>query len=484
MKKIIYTLIFLLVTFFSANAQWIKGSEKLKNLEMPRMSQISNSALKNNNEFWKEINVPSIANSYVPEVETPTATAVWAKIGFDSIGNDTRYFLRSGNSGGSWRLDTINAPAGYVIANLAPIDGDTCYAIMINGAVDNGGGIFKTTNGGRKWRQLAVGQVYNSTSFPDFIYFFDAKHGVAVGDGNLPGPPYYLEIYTTNDYGATWQRVPPENIPAPNGFPYSTDFNAYSAVGDRIWFRGFDSNGGQFLYRSDDRGQHWQSFPLSVKRLFDFDFSDSLHGLSTGFDNNGKVYINYTHDGGITWKKVDYSGSPREGFIVNVPGTSTFVSTIPGSSYSNDFGKTWISIDSGANANHTALNFFSSSIGWSGEDVGLDSTGGMFKWKGSFSTPSLAGNSEDKLITANKQIAMTNSIFLYPNPTKNVLTVNGLSSSNTKISVIDVSGRLIQQIKTTGKNYTMNLEKLTPGNYFLKIESSDNKSSTLKFIKE
>jgi photosystem II stability/assembly factor-like uncharacterized protein len=449
MKTKIYLLLLMLAVCFSANAQWVSGNVKFKNLDMPHISQNSNGAFNNNNASWKDVNVPQISNSFEPEVEVPTADAVWVKVDFDSLGNtsngDSKYFLQTANGGASWRLDSINSPAGYVISGLAPVDGQTCYAL---------------------------------------IHFFDAKNGVAVGDGNGPGTPY-LEIYTTNDYGATWKRVPSADLPTANGFPYSTTFNAYTVVGSRIWFRGYDSNGGQFLYRSDDKGKHWENFPLTVRFFNDFAFSDSLNGVSTGFNNKGKVYINTTTDGGITWKRVNYTGSPMGLWISSVPGTSTFVTSIgTGTSYTNDYGKTWTLIDSNVSPNHTAVKFFNSHVGWTGTGISdASSSGGFYKWKGSFSTLFASGDNEDKLTDAGKQVASANSILLYPNPAKNVLTINGLSSSGNTICVIDISGRLLQQLKITATSYTINIEKLLPGNYFLQIQSG-NKNTTQKFVKE
>ncbi len=76
------------------------------------------------------------------------------------------------------------------------------------------------------------------------------------------------------------------------------------------------------------------------------------------------------------------------------------------------------------------------------------------------------------------------TIKLYPNPVKNILRVEGLNPSiNTTLSIIDVSGKLIQQLTITGSIYAYNLQKLTAGNYYIKIEA-DKKITILKFIKE
>lgn len=93
------------------------------------------------------------------------------------------------------------------------------------------------------------------------------------------------------------------------------------------------------------------------------------------------------------------------------------------------------------------------------------------------------GDVSNSTITKITLVNGTN-IKLYPNPATNVLRVEGLSPlANTKLSIMDASGKLVQQINIVNQNYTYDIQKLAPGSYYLKIET-DNKVSTLKFVKE
>lgn len=439
------------------------------------------------NAQWKQVNVPHKDSSFIQDIEVPNANTVWGTIGFYNIGRpNTIYYVRADDGGHSWQLDSLPLSTEYGITSLSPIDANTCYAAVAN-VFNGGGGIYKTNNGGRTWRQLSPATLFNSTSFPDFVHFWDENHGVAVGDGNGPGTPYF-EIYTTINAGETWDRVPSGNIPTPNGFPYSFN-NSYTVSGDRIWFQGFDSNGGLFTYRSDDHGHHWVAFPINVPQFNDFAFTDRLNGLANGFDNNAVTQIYSSNDGGQTWKNVNYSGTPMGLSITAVPGTSTYVTTssfispITGSSYSNDHGKTWTLIDSGAHALHNDVKFLNSSIGWSGEtETSASKPGGMFKWKGCFQATSPVAYSG---ISKNLDFATATTIKLYPNPTKDRMIVEGLDPSvNTILSVIDGSGRLVQQqLSTQSSTYNYNLQNLSAGIYYLKVEV-DAKVTVLKFVKE
>jgi len=335
---------------------------------------------------WQRVNLAHQALDAPYDVEVPNDHTVWASLWnlTDPQNPYTPFYYRTADGGANWDYGFVNAPTGYVISSLAPIDEDTCYAIMVNLAVGTGGGIFKTTDGGNNWNQLAVGQIFNSSSFPDFIYFWNAKQGVAVGDANGPGTPY-MEIYTTKDAGATWKRVARANMPPDIIFGIT---NSYYVVGDRMWFQATDLGSVHQIWRSDDRGFHWQEFPINISETIfnDLAFTDSLNGVVVGFSDTS--YVLNTKDGGKTWSApLNYSGVLYPTYVEAIPGTTTLVSTNPfanapaGSSYSIDNGKTWTVLDE--DELHTNLKFLSASVGWSGEAVlDANSIGGMFRWTG------------------------------------------------------------------------------------------------------
>ena len=496
MKMIIYTLIFLATVSFTANAQLKPNDMKWKNNFMRSMNRNQNLKSSNQqfgikiNPYWKDIEAPHTYNSYMPQIKVPCFNAVWGKVSFDSLFYDSKQFLRTADGGKTWRYDSVDAPAEYGLGTLSAVDANTCYVSMYNGVVGLGGGIFKTTDGGDKWKQLAVGKIFDANSYPDFVYFFDAKHGIAVGDGNGPGTPY-MEIYTTNDAGATWVRVPRENIPSTIGTPYSFVFSAYTVFENRIWFRGYDSDGNNYIYRSDDMGHHWQLFPYTLTTpIFAFAFADKQNGLGVSFDFGVGPHEVETHDGGITWADKSFTGYPMGGFITVIPSTHTFVSTLPygytpvaGSSYSNDYGATWKLVDSNINAIHSAVQFLNPKTGWTGRAETEDPTGGMFKWKYHFSLDDKNENISDASM-AKIGLGNENIMKLYPNPAKYILTVEGLNATaKTTLSLFDISGKLIQQINVTEASHMFNLQKLSAGSYYIKIESN-KQASTLKFVKE
>jgi uncharacterized delta-60 repeat protein len=75
------------------------------------------------------------------------------------------------------------------------------------------------------------------------------------------------------------------------------------------------------------------------------------------------------------------------------------------------------------------------------------------------------------------------AIFLSPNPVKDILHIQGLSTLSKTISLLDLEGRLLQQITTSNSNYSLNVKPLSAGVYFVRIAEGD-KTTKLRFIKE
>jgi hypothetical protein len=82
-----------------------------------------------------------------------------------------------------------------------------------------------------------------------------------------------------------------------------------------------------------------------------------------------------------------------------------------------------------------------------------------------------------------EQNTTPSNIHLSPNPVKDVLHIEGLSSSAKTISIIDVSGKLLQQTLTANRSCSFNTKQLAAGIYFIRVDEGE-KATTLKFIKD
>jgi len=95
---------------------------------------------------------------------------------------------------------------------------------------------------------------------------------------------------------------------------------------------------------------------------------------------------------------------------------------------------------------------------------------------------------KDGKITYSKTVfvdfSKATAIKLYPNPVKDILTIEGLNANNkTSISIIDLQGHVLAKAIANNKTYTWNIKQLPAGNYYVRIEA-DKKVTTLKFVKE
>jgi uncharacterized delta-60 repeat protein len=87
--------------------------------------------------------------------------------------------------------------------------------------------------------------------------------------------------------------------------------------------------------------------------------------------------------------------------------------------------------------------------------------------------------------THNAQATILNAVSIYPNPAQNVLHVVGLSSAQTKLTVVDLNGRIAASCKLQAVSGVCDLKiaSLHAGNYLLKIEMNDQ-VVTKQFIKQ
>jgi hypothetical protein len=72
---------------------------------------------------------------------------------------------------------------------------------------------------------------------------------------------------------------------------------------------------------------------------------------------------------------------------------------------------------------------------------------------------------------------------IYPNPTKDKLTVEFNSEGNYSIQIIDLMGRTIVANKSITSGTILSLDKLTSGNYFVVIsDQNSNLKGTQKLV--
>jgi photosystem II stability/assembly factor-like uncharacterized protein len=187
--------------------------------------------------------------------------------------------------------------------------------------------------------------------FLDAMAFWDADHGVTVGD-SIDGAFFIL---TTEDGGRMWSRVPPEKLPAalPNEGAFAASGTNVTVFGrDHVWF-GTGAASRARVLRSTDRGRTWQiaDTPIIAGQsagIYSVAFRDAMHGVIVGGDYAKETEaidnVAITDDGGVTWTLVkERALTGFRSVVAFVPGSrASFLAVGPrGADLSTDDGRSW-----------------------------------------------------------------------------------------------------------------------------------------------
>lgn len=239
-------------------------------------------------------------------------------------------FLRTTDGGRTWTPRQVPDAATLDFRAVAAFSAEEAF--LMSAGPGEQSRIYHTSDAGQHWQLQFTNQ--NPKGFFDSMVFWDAKHGVVLGDP-VPDESGKLkfELLLTAD-GQTWHSVPPEQLPpalegegafaasntciailpnawwhgasAPHtestaGAPEQLDFN--------IWF----ATGGSAarVFHSPDAGKSWQVFDTPIAHgpesagIFSVAFRNSLDGAIAGGDYKHPDLdgpnLAFTHDGGKTW---------------------------------------------------------------------------------------------------------------------------------------------------------------------------------------
>lgn len=91
----------------------------------------------------------------------------------------------------------------------------------------------------------------------------------------------------------------------------------------------------------------------------------------------------------------------------------------------------------------------------------------------------------EQLITTVNSVAEFNSLFAYPNPAADLITI-GLTNGHviSSVEILDASGRVVQRSDLNGNPASVRITELTAGIYFMKVVDDNSQSHVLRFVKE
>jgi photosystem II stability/assembly factor-like uncharacterized protein len=291
---------------------------------------------------WQQQAVPSTASCRSLSAADPLVA--WA-------GCTGGHVFRTIDGGATWTADSVPGAARLDFRGIKAFDANTAVIASAGPAEQGQARVYRTMDGGRHWT-LAWSDTTRGI-FLDGLAFWDSGHGFTFSDP-IDGR---LVILTTDDGGASWQRVAPAGIP-----PVLAKEAAFAASNTQLAVQGSSNawiatGGGAEarVFRSTDRGRTWRVSSVGVPAgpsagLFGIAFSDALHGLAVGGDytiaRGPTDYALRSSDGGATWTS---AGTQRpdgvtQGLVL-VPASSPpmFVAVgAHGTAFTRDFGATWI----------------------------------------------------------------------------------------------------------------------------------------------
>ena len=228
------------------------------------------------------------------------------------------------------------------------VDGRTAY-LLASGSGDKAR-IYKTTDAGAHWTLQFTNP--DAAGFLDAIAFWDATHGIALGD---PVDGRFV-ILTTSDGGTHWQSQPgPEALPKEGAFAASGTCLIVTGPQD-AWF----GTGGARIFHSTDRGLTWTVVETPIRHdgpgagIFSLAFSDPRHGISVGGDytkpDAAEHNIAITSDGGRTWFEPagQHPAGYRSAVAYDAARKAWIAVGTSGSDISYDNGQSWTRFDNGA----------------------------------------------------------------------------------------------------------------------------------------
>ena len=160
-------------------------------------------------------------------------------------------YVRTTDGGVTWNSGTVPGAAELDFRDVHAADERTAFVLSIGAGEKSR--IYHTADGSKTWALRFIN--HDPRGFLDAIAFWDANHGIAMGDP-VDGR---FTILTTGDGGVNWKKSPSDHMPlAKKGEgAFAASGTCLVVEGDRnAWF-GTGGAAVSRVFRSMDRGQTW-----------------------------------------------------------------------------------------------------------------------------------------------------------------------------------------------------------------------------------
>ncbi len=275
-------------------------------------------------------------------------------------------FLRTTDGGATWQPGVVPGAEPLDFRDVEAFDENN--AVLLAAGPGDKSRLYKTSDAGLHWTLQFTNP--DAKGFLDCMAFWDAQHGLVVGD---PVDGTFV-VLLTSDGGQHWSRVPKEKLP-----PALPGEGAFAASGTCVAVQGkrnawFATANAARVFRTRDAGRSWSvaSTPIASGAdstgIFSLVFWDDARGAVIGGDyqNATAAVANtaITRDGGQTWQLATSLPAGFRSGVAAVPGTRapTLIAVgTSGSSFSPDGGVHWDALGSDG---FNAVAFASPGAGW------------------------------------------------------------------------------------------------------------------------
>lgn len=221
------------------------------------------------------------------------------------------YVLRTTDGGATWEGTTI--PNADQLESIIFVNERVGYCSGTNNGNPNRGGIYKSTDGGRSWREITPVITINGVLQRAPVwgcYFLDENTGMVVG-GGCEG--WAQLFFRTTDGGQSWSLFTANEPQTGMSHVLMYDANGlcYASSSGRIW-------------RSLDGGRSWQVYAVTGPAFWQENLSNRGNTFlvatagNTCTGSTGPIGdIRWSYDGGRTWSRYETGASMFGTFLVD-----------------------------------------------------------------------------------------------------------------------------------------------------------------------
>ncbi len=327
-----------------------------------------------------------------------------------------------------------------------------------------GYGIYTSSDNGNTWIQSNSGLTLNGIFYSNITSLFTYNGRVFMGAKENITFYNYASLFISDNGGNTWTKSS-TGLSDNCNVSSICNFGSYIVIGTKDEFSPSSFNDG--VYLSTDNGGSWlfDGLPGPV---------GAVCSNSTGYFASITDIIYSTTDMGNSWTSHDFdTGSSFYGIntIANINNTIYTVQS-NGIRFLNS--GIWELFDAYClSSDQTQL--ISNSIGtlFTGANTVKTYGGGYYIINNGVSKYNGGSNS----IIENEFYI---DLIIYPNPTSNIVTIQGKEGMNQSFTIIDQMGRIVIKEKLNGELTEVNLSSLSIGIYKLKIEGNYNPAQIVK----